>query len=1700
MAVISDIEIRLRADIARLQQDMNAARRSVDGAMGGITQAAQQARNALGGIAAGIGLSQLAGLVDQYVKFTSQLKLATQSQREYNTAYADVKRIAAGSTQGLQETGILYARIANGTRELGVSQKQLSDVVETVNLSLLVSGATASEAASAQLQLSQAFASGTLRGEEFNSVNEAAPRLMKALADGIGVPVGALKKMAEEGLITSEIMANVLPRALVTLREEAKNIQTISGSFTLLKNSAMEFVGSTAQASGAVTAISSLLSGLANNLNLVAGALLTVVAVKIANFFDVAIARTIAAVAANNALIASNLATAKAEFAAANAADFLAGARLNEVRAATLAASGNVQLALTTNGLIPAQNRAAVTSLALSASYFGLQGALAGATLATRALNAALAFTGGPLGLIITLLGVAATAWGFYEYSQNKANEKAAADTKASAGEITENLSKVNAMLRERIALQNAGASDAVTGEGTGSQELRDTLRDINELKAKGAALDASDQIRLISLQGIYNALNKEIEDNVSLKRETEANGQIAKDVVTVRERLNGVNQQYIKDLGVLKSALDKGAISQGEYTQLVSKLASETYKSSDAYKEAKTNAEKAAKASKDQAEAYRDLIYSLQERVAVTEREVSGLRPLNDAEKAHLDLTKQITNGKLKLSASQQGRARSLIDEARANDVLAASNKEYAELQETLAKAAKDLAAERMSLIDSARQDAEQNELAIKTFGMTEAAIIRLTASRLMDQEAQRLGRQLTEEEIADLNRVIALKERSAVAVASRAELEKVKTFWTDIEKTAHDTFVSIADGGKGAFQRLKETAKNTFFDWLYQQTLKKWIINIGTSVTGAGVAGAAQAASGGIGSVSGIASLIGSVKGIGSGALQTAGAVLTGQAGLGSTISAGFSALASGTASGITAGLSSLAGTLGPIALGIAGAAKLLSSAFGRGPKELTGNSKLTGSLTAAGFAGSFQDEWKKKGGWFSSSKTGFDSRAVGNEVSMMLDTTYDAIKTSSADYARMLGLNADAITNRTQSISIAMGKDEAANQKAIADFFTGVANTVAGELLPEISKFQIAGEEASSTLQRLATNYAGLDQVLALMGTTSQKAFGAVGVASIEARERLIAFAGGLEALASQTTFFNQNFLSQSEQIAIVQKPLNEALANLGYAGITTADQFKTAVLSLSESGALATAEGAKTYAGLLALAPAFKTVSDYLKELTDAASEKALADAAAAQQQAEAATSAALAIAISKRGLEIEIMELAGDTAGALAARRQDETAAADASLGSLLARKYALEDEAVAAQAAAEAAAQAASIATSRRQLEIQLMELSGDALGALAARRDDEVNANDASLAAMYRRIYALQDEKTAADASAAALNQNQTLLKDAVSSALTNLTSVVNAQKSAASSAYQATMASFSASIESVNGRIKELSDLASTFRGAMVGVESDSQTAGSRAAAKAQITAALAIAKASGVLPSPESLADAFAAINNDASDQFSTLAEYQRDVAKTNSELGALAGLSGKELTMAEQQLRSMESSRMQAEANYSAEIGRLDALLATGQAQVDAVNGVDTRVMTLAGSIALLATSIQAMQQGATPSNPGGSNLSLEQLYKTVLGRAPDEAGYAFWKKAYGDVIDSTEYADFIKAAQPELDAQERMRKQGEAATMSGNGRQTYSEVGVSPQSGQSMIALLERVANSNEQLASQFNKVSGGGNSLLTEPA
>lgn len=209
--------------------------------------------------------SSLVRIADEYTKFTAQLRLATDSVSQFQAAYGEVVSIARSSQSDIGGLGTLYARITNATREMGLAQGDVAKISETVALSLRVSGATAAESASAMLQLSQAFGSGVLRGEEFNAVNEAAPGLLRALAESIGVPVGALREMASNGELTADVLARAFKdeELLAKLREQAKEVQTVGSAITALKTELTLFVGEVDKTTGASKALAQAIGEIA---------------------------------------------------------------------------------------------------------------------------------------------------------------------------------------------------------------------------------------------------------------------------------------------------------------------------------------------------------------------------------------------------------------------------------------------------------------------------------------------------------------------------------------------------------------------------------------------------------------------------------------------------------------------------------------------------------------------------------------------------------------------------------------------------------------------------------------------------------------------------------------------------------------------------------------------------------------------------------------------------------------------------------------------------------------------------------------------------------------------------------------------------------------------------------------------------------------------------------------------------------------------------------------------------------------------------------------------------------------------------------------------------------------------------------------------------------------------------------------------
>ncbi len=213
---------------------------------------------------------------DEYANLNARLNLINTSQAGFNLTLETTAELARSTYTGLESTTNLVGALARAGEAVGLSQQEVLRLTESINKANQVSGASAASSDAALTQLIQGLQSGTLRGDEFNSVMEQSPRLAKALADGLGVPIGALRALAEEGKLTSEVVIGALQSQAATIDTEFSKLPlTIERAMTNLSTNWTGFIGEADQASGASSNVAHALETVANNLDSIAGAALT---------------------------------------------------------------------------------------------------------------------------------------------------------------------------------------------------------------------------------------------------------------------------------------------------------------------------------------------------------------------------------------------------------------------------------------------------------------------------------------------------------------------------------------------------------------------------------------------------------------------------------------------------------------------------------------------------------------------------------------------------------------------------------------------------------------------------------------------------------------------------------------------------------------------------------------------------------------------------------------------------------------------------------------------------------------------------------------------------------------------------------------------------------------------------------------------------------------------------------------------------------------------------------------------------------------------------------------------------------------------------------------------------------------------------------------------------------------------------------
>ncbi|MGE0451848.1 MAG: tape measure protein, partial [Vicinamibacterales bacterium] len=269
-----------QAELAKLGRGGQDASRSLDTTARSTERLTQTLRTFGGAVAAAFAGREiiqfgasLARTADEMSGLNARLRLVSSSAAEYSRVQAELFQLAQRNLTPLADTVTLYTRIASGLESIGRGTAEAVPLTEAVSRALRLSGASATEAGAAMLQFSQGLASGVLRGDEFNSMMENAPRLARALADGLGVTVGQLRGMAAQGELTSEVIVRALTTQFDKLREESATLpKTIGGAFEQLRNEWKRYISDADQASGASKSIAEAISTVASNVGTLASA------------------------------------------------------------------------------------------------------------------------------------------------------------------------------------------------------------------------------------------------------------------------------------------------------------------------------------------------------------------------------------------------------------------------------------------------------------------------------------------------------------------------------------------------------------------------------------------------------------------------------------------------------------------------------------------------------------------------------------------------------------------------------------------------------------------------------------------------------------------------------------------------------------------------------------------------------------------------------------------------------------------------------------------------------------------------------------------------------------------------------------------------------------------------------------------------------------------------------------------------------------------------------------------------------------------------------------------------------------------------------------------------------------------------------------------------------------------------------------
>lgn len=259
MAGNLDFRLNLLANTTGLQQGINGARFAVNALVA-----------AMAAVGVGVTVSGLATTADSYTNLSTRINIATKEGGDFTSAMAGVHQVALMTNSSLDATGSLFARLNAVGKDMGMTQQQALNLTKTVTQAIQIGGGSAQASEAAVQQFIQAMQGGVLRGEEFNSIMENGFGVAEALARGLGVTTGELRKMAEAGELSAERVAKALQSQASEVQKTYDQFPTtITNALQKIATSWQILIGEMDQSNGASATVADWLVTIADNMDVV---------------------------------------------------------------------------------------------------------------------------------------------------------------------------------------------------------------------------------------------------------------------------------------------------------------------------------------------------------------------------------------------------------------------------------------------------------------------------------------------------------------------------------------------------------------------------------------------------------------------------------------------------------------------------------------------------------------------------------------------------------------------------------------------------------------------------------------------------------------------------------------------------------------------------------------------------------------------------------------------------------------------------------------------------------------------------------------------------------------------------------------------------------------------------------------------------------------------------------------------------------------------------------------------------------------------------------------------------------------------------------------------------------------------------------------------------------------------------------------